>query len=544
MNRAWTWALAALACGPASVQVGDDDPFGDDPFADTDDATPTEDDPEPTESPTDEEAPVDTELPDVDEDDWIQPRIPCQPGKVIVADDAYDTIEDAIEAADGRAVVYVCRGKYTENLEINGDVFLRGDDDADTQIDGGGRGPILRVRSGNVVVEWLTLQNGAGIRGGAIAQEGPGTVSIRNAIVKNNRAEHGGGIYGGAGAIEVASVTFQSNRSTVTDGLGGAIVTRGLLAVTDGTFVANQGDKGAAIATSGVLEMTDSEIRENDAGQSTIFLDSGAIARLSDSTLDGNQGGLHGAIIAVEADLTLENVTFVHNTARGSADCLTIEDGTLNITDVRFLDNVSVRTDADSSNSGCLQIIGGDSTIRDVTFERNGAGEGYAAPISAFEGAEIEIERAVFSGNSSTAGGALAASNSTIRCEDCDFQDNGAFWGGAVFAESGAEIEVDGGTFTGQMATYGVNVYAAADSVVTLTDAEMVATTIGAQGPVGWLLDDATLVLQRLDLTLPTSSGAILKEVEFGDSPGAGANISEGLVTLTCSERTRSCVAP
>jgi hypothetical protein len=528
------------------VNVGEDDPFAEDPFAEdptdgNDDPFVTDDeDPGTTEDPGD---PIDTEEPVIDEGDWLQPQIPCQPDRVIVGSDVYDTVQEAVDAAASRAVVFVCRGKHSENLEIDGDAYLRGDDDVDVQIDGGGRAPTIRVKSGDLVVEWMTLQNGAGVRGGAIAQEGSGTISLRHTFVKNSRAELGGGVYGGGGAILIEDSTFSGNRATLAEeGLGGGLVTRGLLTIRSSAFDDNQAAKGAAFATSGPVEVSDTFIRRNTAAFGAVFLDEGAEASIQDVTFGANVGTLYGALVAYAAEVSLEDVVFEENGASESSDCIVSDSGSLNAARVTFRDNKFTRT-GEIANAGCVHVFDGTATLEDVTFSGNGGGEGYAGAVTAYEGAEVELIEASFTGNAAKAGAALTATGSSIVCQRCTIEGNSAFWGGAVFAAEGADVRVEDGSFTGQTATYGVNVYANGASV-SLADVDMNAQTVGAQGPVGWLYDDGELTLTRVNLTLPLSAGSILKEVEFGDGPGAGANLPEGQNTVVCRESTRTCVAP
>ena len=83
------------------------------------------------------------------------------PETIVVPND-YPTIQSAIDAAQGGAVIYVKSGIYHENLKVNKSISLIGENRDSTVIDGnsseGYRAP-CRIKSDNVTVSGFTLRD-------------------------------------------------------------------------------------------------------------------------------------------------------------------------------------------------------------------------------------------------------------------------------------------------------------------------------------------------------------------------------------------------
>jgi len=87
--------------------------------------------------------------------------VKAEPNTIVVPDD-YSTIQEAINSAGWGDTVYVKKGIYHENLEINKQVSLIGESRNSTIIDGileGSKAPII-IKSDNVTVLGFTLSYG------------------------------------------------------------------------------------------------------------------------------------------------------------------------------------------------------------------------------------------------------------------------------------------------------------------------------------------------------------------------------------------------
>lgn len=82
------------------------------------------------------------------------------PGTITVPSLGYETIQEAINAANPGDIIMVTLGIYYENLAVNKTVSIIGENPATTIIDGGGVGNVITITSPNVVINGFTIQNG------------------------------------------------------------------------------------------------------------------------------------------------------------------------------------------------------------------------------------------------------------------------------------------------------------------------------------------------------------------------------------------------
>ncbi|MCK4348301.1 MAG: right-handed parallel beta-helix repeat-containing protein [Thermoplasmatales archaeon] len=85
-------------------------------------------------------------------------------GNVIYVDDDggadYTNIQDAIDAADDGDTVYVYKGTYHENLQIDKTIFLTGEDKSETIIYGENSSNVVKVTANSVNIEGFSVKNG------------------------------------------------------------------------------------------------------------------------------------------------------------------------------------------------------------------------------------------------------------------------------------------------------------------------------------------------------------------------------------------------
>ncbi|GAH69736.1 unnamed protein product, partial [marine sediment metagenome] len=72
----------------------------------------------------------------------------------------YSSIQSAINAALSGNSIYVYTGIYYENLFVDKQIKLFGEDRVNTIIDGGGNSRVVRIYADNVSMKGFTIQNG------------------------------------------------------------------------------------------------------------------------------------------------------------------------------------------------------------------------------------------------------------------------------------------------------------------------------------------------------------------------------------------------
>ena len=143
--------------------------------------------------------------------------IPASAARCRVPSSAYPTIQAAVDNATC-ATINVAAGTYHENVVINHDVTIRGEESEESEegegqestiVDGSGSGTVFTITSGKVTIKNVTIQNGLGPVGGGIVNNG-GMLTIKDSTISNNSALEGGGISNN-GTVTLKDVTFQNN---------------------------------------------------------------------------------------------------------------------------------------------------------------------------------------------------------------------------------------------------------------------------------------------------------------------------------------------
>jgi CSLREA domain-containing protein len=225
-----------------------------------------------------------------------------------------------------------------------------------------------------------------------------GRARVENSTFSGNDADHGGGIFNGAGGrLTVEASTFSGNSA----GEGGGINNRGRLSIEISAFFGNN----ATLGVGGALSSRD-----------------GSTLTVANSTFSGNcapgGGGIYNG-----ARLTVTNSTFSENCADGGGAIGS--GGTLAVADSTFSDNHA------ASGAGIDMV--GSGTIRRSTFALNEADEG--AGIN--NGGTLTVSNSTFSGNAISSfglfgGGIFNRAEATLTLTSSTFVGNSASEGGGI----------------------------------------------------------------------------------------------------------------
>jgi parallel beta-helix repeat protein len=113
----------------------------------------------------------------------IQP-VKAEPKTIVVPDD-YPTIQQAINAASRWDTIYVKSGTYYENVVVNKIVFLVGEDQDTTIIDGSNAGNVIEVTADNVTIRRFTLRKSGFGNSGILLNKVENCIISMNSITEN-----------------------------------------------------------------------------------------------------------------------------------------------------------------------------------------------------------------------------------------------------------------------------------------------------------------------------------------------------------------------
>ena len=246
-------------------------------------------------------------------------------------------------------------------------------------------GPVLTILSGlHVRTDRLTFQNADNTVtnfGGAIENEGGGTLTVLASAFSGNTAANGGAIDNGdnhgAGTLIVTGSTFSGNSAIgakTGTGNGGAIDNgdnsgSGTLSVSGSTFSGNSATGsqrgtggGGAIDNgddhgAGMLSVSGSTFLGNKANYGGAIANATVSASVSGSTFSGNSAGYGGAIadgVSGIAALSVSGSTFTQNSASANGGAIDNGDGI----SFRGALTVTVSTFSGNSATGSGRAVG------------------------------------------------------------------------------------------------------------------------------------------------------------------------------------------
>jgi len=110
-------------------------------------------------------------------------RVEATSSIFVVPNSGYETIQEAINAANPGDIINVTAGLYNERITVNKSLTIIGENPATTIIDGGGGGNVVTITSPNVVISRFTIQNG---KQGDWPYSGISIFRCDSAVVNNN----------------------------------------------------------------------------------------------------------------------------------------------------------------------------------------------------------------------------------------------------------------------------------------------------------------------------------------------------------------------
>jgi len=315
-----------------------------------------------------------------------------------------NTIQLAIEGADGGDVICVEPQTYTESLQFSGVtvsvVGLAGP--TLTTIDAQGAGPVARFNGGSTaLLQGFTLTGGTGmqsvadqLRGGGVLVESA-SPTLRRLVITGNEVDSsirevaGGGVHLESSQAVLEQVVISGNlaSSTVGNALGGGLSISGSspaltqvevsdnVAETMGVLDASLGGGIYMVDTSPSLEnvvvMGNSA---QDAGGG-VYADGGAPALsnvivASNEVLDG--AGYGGGIAMISASVAYDSVAVLRNTSAGTCGGLYLQSGPGTLSHAAVIENNAI---GGAGGGICLATVSG-LMVFNTTVSDNSASSG------------------------------------------------------------------------------------------------------------------------------------------------------------------------
>ncbi len=340
----------------------------------------------------------------------------------VTVPDRYDTIQEAIDAAENGDEIIVDLGTYRENIDFNGkNITIRSIDPDDpdvvdqTIIDGGGSGSVVSFRSGeteDAVLKGVTVTRGSGI----VISGGSNPV-IEKCVIEDNNAEFGAGL-----AIFDSAPTIINNTIIGNSGFlgGGLFIEESSPHIEGNRIVRNRAEMGSGMV---IISNSSPTIIDN---------------RIADNVAERLGGGI---VIAVDSTPTIQDNTVVGNSAERNGGGILIEESE------PLLEGNTISRNRAANGAGIF-IVNSLTTALKITG--NTISENLAAIAGGglyMEGSSPNIEDNIFAENiSDHLGGGAAVYNSSPIFRLNSFEGNdaqGPEGGGAIWVSADSDLDLN-----------------------------------------------------------------------------------------------------
>ncbi|HBM16942.1 MAG TPA: hypothetical protein DD381_11435, partial [Lentisphaeria bacterium] len=294
---------------------------------------------------------------------------------------------------------------------------------------GAGVGGSIDVASGNLVLDHVSVDNSIAYRGGAIYNSVSSTLTISNSQIHDAVSTlHGGGIYNTGTLIVNQDSYIQDSTAT---GNGGGIYNLGVTDLENAVILENTAVDGAGVYNTGgtITISNDSTVLNNDAGGSGggIFNNAGTLNTRWNTAITGNTAVDFGGGVFGRVSINIEGTDIYNNQAGTGGGILIDSLATANISYSNIYSNSATLTGEYNGVGGGILINEGTLTLSNSTVSLNTAvtaGGGVAVAdgtfamtnstivnnsavesggaIEATAGAQLNIQFSTISGNSST----------------------------------------------------------------------------------------------------------------------------------------------
>ena len=330
-------------------------------------------------------------------------------------------------------------------------------------------------------------------------------VVMNDLTIQNGFRANGAGI-GSAGDVTLNNVTVTSNQASN----GGGLLNAGQMTLNNVTVTSNSangsgetGFGGGIFNNTGATLVIDNSTLEDNVSDSDgagIFNNSGAEITISNSSdFSGNESDAYGGAISNSGDLTISGTTFNLNIADSSGGAIAnLANGILSIANTTLDSNAAI-------NGGAL-LNANQTTLDNVTVTNNSANgslstTGFGGGVFNETGASLDVDNSTFENNLSESNGGGIYNNTdaeiTINNSSRFSNNHSGAYGGAI--SNSGDLTISGTTFDQNIADDDggaiVNLNNSTLLMVnsTLTSNEANGANLGGGGAIYIYLSDATI---------------------------------------------------